>query len=521
MQFMYIFYNLILSFVYLFVLTSSAITLLTSGFDPWRFLSGLASVLAMAILLKLRTLKTLVQTGIGLAIIATLTLFIFNNFNSNIGTLLALISLSSIENDFLKILSWYLPFFILLLSVHHLLILPREKSNKSNIPGLFKAMFHFTGLLIPTLLTISTVFGISLTGLLATSGLLTAIIGLALQANLSHIFSGLFLNIEQPFVAGEWVTITDYKGKEGITGYVMDVSWRSTRLRTNENIEISIPNANVAQSTIINWNRNDKNTCEGHIFHLYLSFHPGHDASFLVELLKDSLARVKPADGRAELNKQSVKLIEVNEFGLKFDISFDCIDRSLKSSQENVVLLSIQHVMNNAGISVTTGLLEHSLDTDIGLTALSNKSRSVNDYHHVVKSSSNIYFEALNNEIPLRQINLFQSLSDNEIKKLSENCNRVRFGIGEHIVRQGDHGSSMFVITEGVSKIEIKKDDGTKIEVARLGVGDFFGEMSLLTGAMRSADVIVVRPLVVLEIEKEVIKPFLETNPIFLTRRGK
>ena len=40
--------------------------------------------------------------------------------------------------------------------------------------------------------------------------------------------------------------------------------------------------------------------------------------------------------------------------------------------------------------------------------------------------------------------------------------------------------------------------------------------MSLLTGAMRSADVIVVRPLVVLEIEKEVIKPFLETNPIFL-----
>nr|VFK25128.1 MAG: Mechanosensitive ion channel [Candidatus Kentron sp. LFY] len=88
---------------------------------------------------------------------------------------------------------------------------------------------------------IAFVFDYRITGLLATSGLLAMIIGLAIQTNLSNIFSGIAVNLERPFRIGDWVKLADFD-----EGKVVNVTWRSVRIRTPNNHIISIPNSTAA-----------------------------------------------------------------------------------------------------------------------------------------------------------------------------------------------------------------------------------------------------------------------------------
>ena len=189
------------------------------------------------------------------------------------------------------------------------------------------------------------------------------------------MLSGVFVNLEKPFSPNEWVTIDDK------IGVVTDVTWRSTRLRTFENVEITIPNEVVASSVITNWSRNDsERMSEGfHIFNSF-SFHPKHDPQHISQLLLNALKKVKPADGRDHLSLQWVKFVDVDEYGLKFVIAFDCLDRMLKNSQQDVVLLEVHKTLKHAGISMSVGRLSTILEEDAGFHALKPNSRIPEDF---------------------------------------------------------------------------------------------------------------------------------------------
>lgn len=361
---------------------------------------------------------------------------------------------------------------------------------------------------IPTLMVLSYVFGFKLTSILATSGVLAAVVGLAIQANLSNMLSGVFVNIEKPFSPNEWVTIDDK------TGVVTDVTWRSTRLRTFENVEITIPNEVVASSVITNWSRNDnERMSEGfHIFNSF-SFHPKHDPQHISQLLINALKKVKPADGRDHLNLQWVKFVDVDEYGLKFVIAFDCLDRMLKNSQQNVVLLEVHKTLKHAGISMSVGRLSTILEEDAGFHALKPNSRIPEDFDPEFYGQFNPYNESIKNKVLLQKVPIFMSMSDDELDIIANNCSRVHFNTTDRIITQNDPGDSLFVIADGVVSVQVEQTSGDLYTVSKLGVGDFFGEMSLMTGEPRTANVIAESPTVTLSVERDVIKRVFEKNP--------
>ena len=91
-------------------------------------------------------------------------------------------------------------------------------------------------------------FGIEITPLVATLGLGGLAIGLALQATLSNFFAGLHIISDRPITMGDFVELPD----ANISGYVEDIGWRSTRIRTLPNQIIIVPNSKLAESIIIN-----------------------------------------------------------------------------------------------------------------------------------------------------------------------------------------------------------------------------------------------------------------------------
>jgi len=96
------------------------------------------------------------------------------------------------------------------------------------------------------------VFEKPITSLLATSGVVTIVIGLAIQMNLSNIFSGIALNIDRSLRIGDWVKIGDFD-----EGKVVNINWRVTQIKTRRDYILSIPNSTISTSNIHNFSYPD------------------------------------------------------------------------------------------------------------------------------------------------------------------------------------------------------------------------------------------------------------------------
>jgi len=95
-------------------------------------------------------------------------------------------------------------------------------------------------------------FGVQITPILAALGVGGLAIGLALQSTLSNFFAGLHIISDRPIRIGDFIEV------EGISGFVEDISWRSTRIRTIPGNVYIIPNSKLAESVIQNVNMPDK-----------------------------------------------------------------------------------------------------------------------------------------------------------------------------------------------------------------------------------------------------------------------
>ena len=90
--------------------------------------------------------------------------------------------------------------------------------------------------------------GISLTAIWTTLGVGSVAVALALQETLSNLFAGLYLLAERPVSPGDYIKLDS-----GQEGYVMQISWRSTRLRTQSNNIVFVPNSTMAKAVITNY----------------------------------------------------------------------------------------------------------------------------------------------------------------------------------------------------------------------------------------------------------------------------
>ncbi len=151
-----------------------------------------------------------------------------------------------------EFLWWLVPARIAGIALERFLWAPLEDHTERAIPNVIRV---FGSVVIYTFAAcgiIAFVFDQHLTSLLATGGLLTLVIGLAVQANISNIFSGIVINMERPFNVGDWVKIGDTD-----EGRVVDITWRTTRVKVRNGYVVSIPNGQVSEAQIHNFNSFD------------------------------------------------------------------------------------------------------------------------------------------------------------------------------------------------------------------------------------------------------------------------
>jgi branched-chain amino acid transport system substrate-binding protein len=112
----------------------------------------------------------------------------------------------------------------------------------------------------------------------------------------------------------------------------------------------------------------------------------------------------------------------------------------------------------------------------------------------------------------ISKIPFFAPLQETEREELAEDATMHVFSTGETIIREGDSGRSVYVILDGRVKVFTRDNGNNELELATLGVGQFFGEMSFVSGKRRSSSVAALELSVVVELSYDSMAKVIEQN---------
>jgi hypothetical protein len=108
---------------------------------------------------------------------------------------------------------------------------------------------------------------------------------------------------------------------------------------------------------------------------------------------------------------------------------------------------------------------------------------------------------------------LFPDFSDQELVAVMGGLRLVEFKAGDLVVSEGEPGDSLFLVTTGTVKAWVRNREGRYVLVRRLGEGDFFGEISVLTGSPRTATVVAASPCEMLELDRTTLDGITAAHP--------
>ena len=343
-------------------------------------------------------------------------------------------------------------------------------------------------LIVVALLVALRTAGVDPSSLLTTSALLTAIVGLSLQDTLGNLFAGLSLQAQQPFSVGEWIQL-DKEAQQ--LGQVVEVNWRATKLRTSDNSELIVPNGQLARSIIVNHSRPHRIARRG----VSVSVPYDFPVRSVRELLLRSIANLP---GVLATPEPTVLTTGFGDQGVQYLVRYFVGDFEQRDRIDSNVRDQLWHALQRAGMFLAAPGSKPPADPLAG-----DAQRRARD--HGLKARARA----------LRAVDFLKDLPDDAINRLSAEARSELYQPGEIVVRQGDHGQELYVCLSGELVVLHATDGGTAREIAKLTAGGLFGELSLMTGAPRTATVQAASACELLVIGKTSFSELLADNPAF------
>jgi len=335
-------------------------------------------------------------------------------------------------------------------------------------------------------LALNWVFEQSISPILAASGVFGLILGYALRGLVTDIFSGIALHLDPRLSRGDWIDLT-HRGRE-ITGKIVDIEWRNVILLDTYDNTILVPNGEFAAALVVNRSRPTPATQYLAMIELDVTLDQDHVLAILTNALQRTAnSGTIFADPAPQATIRTIKDGCVT-YGLAYHIDLRHISHM---RAESLVLTHALHGLKMAGISVIPSIGRVLVRASDGIMPSLPKTISWGN--------------------ALSQVPLFKPMSPAELARIEQESRLVRAHSGQMLIEVGADGDSMFVVLEG-SLAVIVETQTERREVSRLWPGDAFGEMSLLTGAPRSATIVAKSETALLEIQKETMAEILSEN---------
>lgn len=317
---------------------------------------------------------------------------------------------------------------------------------------------------------------IQIGSLLTSSAILTAVIGLSMQDTIGSLFSGLLMQIEKPFEEGDWIRVGDVQGR------VAEVTWRYTKVIAPEDHEVLLPNNSVAKERLVNFSRPGPTISQTVFVPAPLDIPP-------VKVKSTILTALGRAEGVVRNPAPSVRLHEIQS------------DRIVYAANYSITAFPKRQAVADAVLStVWYQFMERDID-------LPSPTRRVFMEERATCAAAPERLAAL------AGVELLSGMSEADMEMFARVSAVRRFSPDQTIMAKGETGTTMCIILSGL--VAVFADDK---ELARLPPGQIFGEMALLTGEPRQADVRAVETTCCLEVDREGFRMALARHPAIVDR---
>ncbi len=354
--------------------------------------------------------------------------------------------------------------------------------SRRPIPRILRDLFQGVAYLIAGFLVLTSA-EVDVSKIFTASVLTTAVIGLALQETLGNIMAGLALQVERDFDVGDWIRVD-----EKITGRIREIRWRVTSLMTKNGDLLLVPNGLVTRAVLTNFSR----PTTAHRQWIFLRMHFRHPPAQVREIVLEAVRAV--AQIRVDPPPDCL-LWEFKEDSVTYAIRYWIDDFQHDDPMDAEVRSLVWYALHRAGMEIPF------------------PSRNI----HVTEMTEDRAQRKLDEDYARRvdalsRVDVFRALDAEKIDRLARRLRLVLFGPGEVILRQGEPGDSLYVVRVGEVAVRVAMH-GVQRDVATLSAGQFFGEMSLMTGESRSATVVARTDVQCYVVSKEAFQEILESKP--------
>ena len=362
---------------------------------------------------------------------------------------------------------------------------------------LFQDLLGAVVFLAATVAAIAYVLHWPVRGLIATSGALAIVIGLAVQSTLSDVFSGLVINTTQPYQPGDWIVIDDVEGS------VVEMNWRATHLLTGRGNIVVIPNNVAAKAKISNVSRPAEL----------------HGVSILIEVTPEA----RPLS--------VINALELAVRGCRFALATPAPNVGVKRAGTESIAYEITCFVDAMSKKQETSNLLYDLA-----------------YRHL--AAARIDLRPLGVPAPapaeqpdvrarlLSRIPMFSTLERDEIDQLAKRLSRHEYEEGQVVTSATEVTHELLIVALGVLSVRVPGTPGpppdlssdayafgitedhalldskaTFTEIARLGPQESIGESGVLSGVPMNVDIVALTRVVIYELEKSDLTPLLKKRP--------
>jgi len=331
--------------------------------------------------------------------------------------------------------------------------------------------------------------GVNLTGLVATSAVLTAIIGFSLQDTLGNIMGGVAVQLDRSISVGEWIRVGEVEGR------VTQIRWRHTSIETRNWDTVLIPNSLLVKSQVtVLGRREGQPTQRRQAIQFHIDYR--HSPTQVIDIVEAALRAQAFAGAATEPPPQCI-MVDYRDSYATYAVRYWLIDLARNDGADSVVRGVIYGALKRAGISPSIPAQQ------VFFTEEDSARRERKEERDLAERTAAI-----------SAVELFSPLTEAERRELAGRIKTAPFVRGETIMRQGARGDWLYLLVRGGAEVKVIADDGrTSKHVADLRPGDLFGEMGLMIGGERTATVIAKSDSTCYRVDKADFESILASRP--------
>ncbi|MDM5100821.1 mechanosensitive ion channel domain-containing protein [Aeromonas salmonicida] len=297
--------------------------------------------------------------------------------------------------------------------------------------------------------------GMALGEIVTTSAVITAIIAFSMQDTLGNLLAGVSIQLDNSIAIGDWLQV------EAIQGRVVEINWRATTMETRNWETVVIPNSHLLKQrfTVLGRRQNAPLQWRRWVwFDLTLDTLPTQ----IIALIEKSL-RETNLPCVAKYPQPDCLLMNVEGGIARYAVRYWLTDLARDDPTDSMVRSLIDAALRRNDRRLTPPIFNVFM-------AKEKQHQDARHKRHTVERTAT-----------LRKLPLFAMLQEDELIQLADQVKFAPFVSGDIMLEQGEVSSWLFVLVKGEAEMLVKVE-GRELPLGTLNTGDFFGELSLLTG---------------------------------------